>query len=392
VKKKTLALLIGACGVLPAHAQGSVTIYGLLDLSMGRSDNGSGVTLPSGVVPSAPAQKIYRLDTGVAYGSRLGFRGTEDLGGGLSANFLMEMGVAMDTGGLNQGGLAWGRQIYAGLGTSSWSLTAGRQYTPMNFAIATSEALNGGYWGNVTGEAVSAYESIGSSAGDGAPVGGRADNSVLGMFTTGPFTAKLMVTAGNENARGTGRLINASVLYKDGPLMATAVAGKVRQPATMITATASPEWMDSWMVGGSYDFKVAKLFVGAYQFTGPQNLANYSPAATLGSPTAVGQAYTWAKNKIVWVGATVPVGNGQILAQVARETFPYAGAATGAGTIIGLSYDYFLSKRTVLYTSYAQVNNNDRSRVPLYGAIPLVGPNGFGSDPRALSFGLRLSF
>lgn len=390
--KKTMALLIGACGVLPVYAQSTVTVYGLLDLSAGRSNTGSGVTLPGGTVPSAPAQKIDRLDSGVAYGSRLGVQAAADLGGGLRAKALAEMGVSADTGGSNQGGLAFGRQVYVGFTAPSWSVTAGRQYTPMNYALATSEALNGGYWGNITAEAVSAYESIGSSAGDGTPVGGRADNSVLGSYTSGAFTGKLMATAGNENSRGTGRLIDASILYNDGPLMLTAVAGRVRQPASMIIASASPEWMNSWMLGGSYDLAVAKIFLGAYQFTGPKNFANLSPAATLGSSTAASQAYTWEKNRIVWFGATVPVGNGQVLAQVARETFPYAGAPEGAGTIVGLSYDYFLTKQAVLYTSYGQVTNNSRARVPLYGSIPLVGPNGFGSDPRALSFGMRYSF
>jgi len=390
--KKIIALLVSAAAGCTTYAQSSVTLYGLLDLAVSRSQTGAGTTLPGGTVATASSQNQYRLDSGVAYGSRLGFRGTEDLGAGLRANFLMEMGVAADTGGLNQGGLAFGRQIFVGLENSNWSLTAGRQYTPMNAAVASFEALNGGYWGNVTAQAVAAYESIGATAGDGTPTGGRADNSLMGTLSSGGLTGKLMVTAGNENSRGTGQLINASVAYTSGPLSATAVVGGVRQGAAMITTTASPEWMRSWMVGAKYDFGVAKVFAGAYQFTGPQNFANLSSVATLGAPGASTQAYTWDKNRILWLGASVPMGPGVLLAQVARETFPYAGASDGAATILGLAYDYYLSRRTVVYASYGQVTNNGRARVPLYGAIPLVGPNGFGSDPRAISVGVRHSF
>ena len=135
-----------------------------------------------------------------------------------------------------------------------------------------------------------------------------------------------------------------------------------------------------------------KLYAGAFEFTAAKNKANYSAVNTLGAAGANAQAYAWNKNRIVWIGAGVPLVGGTLKAQVARESYPYTGAPDGTSTNFGIAYDYPLSKRTSMYTSYGAINNNERSRTPLYGAIPLVGPNGFGSDPHAFSVGMYHRF
>ena len=108
---------------LPAAAQSSVTMYGIYDIGVTRISNagGSGVT---------------RLEDSIAQGNRLGFRGTEDLGGGLRAFFNLEMGFAGDTGALRQGGLGFGRASIVGLGHKSWGeLSFGRQFDLMNSTL-----------------------------------------------------------------------------------------------------------------------------------------------------------------------------------------------------------------------------------------------------------------
>lgn len=392
--KKILALALTALAACSAaHAQNSVTIYGLLDLSVGASDTGEGTTLPGGTVRTANGFRNYRMDSGLMFGSRLGFRGVEDLGGGLRANFLLEMGINANTGTFNQGGLPWGRQIYVGLGGSNWSLTAGRQYTPMNNSIAGSEPLAGGSWGNVTGEALATFESIGAGAGSGGhQMAARANNALQLSASRAGLTGNLLVAAGDSNGRGTARFINPGVTYVAGPLRLDASYVRMRQNAEQITATAVPEWLDQWMVGGSYDFGMAKLFAGAFRFSGPQNKANLSAAATVGATGANSQAFNWDTHELYWIGASIPLAGGAAKVQVARQNFAYATGADGTATILGVAYDYPLSKRTLLYTSYGTVSNNGRSRTPLYGAIPLVGPNGFGSDPRALSVGVLHRF
>lgn len=376
-----------------ASAQSNVTIYGLIDLSMGVSSTGSGVTLPGGSKPGSGSSRVTRMDPNVALGSRLGFRGTEDLGDGLRANFLLEMGFAGDTGALTQGGLAFGRQAYMGLSGSNWALTMGRQYSLLNVAVATSEAFVGGYWGNVAGPAMGNAESLGSTPGNGTfQLNTRVDNSILMTASSGAFTGNLMLAAGNENTRGTGRSAQASVVYQQGPLRATAAYGRLRQNAEQIVAAANPEWLTQWTVGGSYDFQSIKVFGGYFSTDGAKNKANFTPVATVGAPGASPFAYLWDRQRIGWVSARVPLGQHSVAFSLSRTTLHYDGAASGNATTLGLVYEYLLSKRTTLYTNYGQVINNNRSRTGLYGAIPAVLPSDFGSHPKALSMGMYHRF
>src|SRR4051794_12518864 len=166
--KKLIPLVACATVALGAQAQNAVTIYGNLDAAGSVTKSSSGTTLPGGGVATGPSQRLYKLDSGIGPGSRLGFRGREDLGDGLAANFVMEMGMAVDTGALQQGGLAWGRQIFVGLSGKNWTLTAGRQYGPLDVAFGTADPMIGFFWGNaVAASGHGLYQSLGSTAGGG---------------------------------------------------------------------------------------------------------------------------------------------------------------------------------------------------------------------------------
>jgi predicted porin len=114
----TLATLLCAGA---AHAQSSVTVYGLLDV---------GVTWTNDRA-SYQGGSSTTVDTGVAQGSRLGFKGSEDLGDGMRANFVLEQGMNADTGTLGQGGLAWGRQASVGLAGGFGEVSLGRVFDVM---------------------------------------------------------------------------------------------------------------------------------------------------------------------------------------------------------------------------------------------------------------------
>ncbi|MCW5611796.1 MAG: porin [Rubrivivax sp.] len=384
--KEALALAAFMAATGAACAQSSVTVYGLVDLSVGRSQASAGTTGLGGTGTVTPAQTINREDSGVGFGSRLGFRGTEDLGGGLSARFALEMGLAADTGGLNQGGLAFGRQSYVGLWGNGWSVSLGRQYTPILLSMAATEPVAGGSWGNMTNQMIGVYEQSGSTPGNGSfQLVGRADNSVAVSGYFGPVTVNTMVSAGNENTRGTGRFLNAGITYAEGPVRLDASVARMRQNAEQIVATASPEWLKMTLLGGSYDLKFAKLYAGYYRLDGPQNAANLSAA---GAAT-----FKWNKLTAGWLGAKIPVGSLSVInAQIGKETFNYPGAPDGKATVLALNYEYSLSKRTTAYVSYGKVLNNDRSNAGLYGSIPLAAATGYNSDPSASSVGLRHAF
>jgi predicted porin len=138
--------LLMACA--SAQAQGTVNVYGMLDVALGVSKSTDGTTLPGAGTRIAGAPLLKRMDSGVGPGgTRLGFRGEEDLGNGLKAVFLLEHGFALDTGASQQLGVLFGRQIYLALvSAAGWSLSAGRQYTPINIAFSQSEPTNGFYW------------------------------------------------------------------------------------------------------------------------------------------------------------------------------------------------------------------------------------------------------
>jgi predicted porin len=116
----TLSLaLLGVAGA--AHAQSSVTLYGLIDESIqyvGQADRNN--------------NHLFQTYAGNIQGDRFGLKGTEDLGGGLKAIFQLENGFDVNSGKLGQGGLMFGRQAFVGLTQDAYgTLTLGRQYDPL---------------------------------------------------------------------------------------------------------------------------------------------------------------------------------------------------------------------------------------------------------------------
>jgi predicted porin len=352
-----------------AQAQGTVTVYGVLDLSLGVTNNGTG--------------NVKQMLSGVGPGSRLGFRGTEDLGDGLRANFVLEQGIAADTGGLTQGGLAWGRQAYVGLAKDWWSVTLGRQYSPIQISLVESDALRQVYWGGTPAVGSGTYQSPGAAAGSGGhQASARINNSVLATATGGGFTGRLMVAAGDEIVGGSGHLLMAGGTYKVGGLLVTGTVNRFRQYATTIAPGAPPQLQTEFNVGASYDFGPVMALAGHYSYDPSEN----RPA---GTPTAFDPRFL--KTTSDWIGLRAPIGVGTLMAQVMRTNFDYA-TDDGRGTTIAMTYEYPLSKRTTIYGSYAQVKNNDQGLVSIQAATVAVFPAFPGADLKAYSFGLRHAF
>ena len=103
-----------ACAPALAHAQSSVTLYGILD---------AGITF----VNNTGGAHVWKFDDGISYGNRIGFRGVEDLGGGLQAVFVLESGFRLGTGQYLFGGAEFGRQAYVGLKNAWGTLSFGNQ-------------------------------------------------------------------------------------------------------------------------------------------------------------------------------------------------------------------------------------------------------------------------
>jgi predicted porin len=125
MKKILLATAVASTFSITAHAQSSVTLYGIIDEGVQFNTNTKNVVNGTNV-----GGRQVTLDSASGLnGSRWGLRGAEDLGGGLKAIFTLESGINLNNGAFGQGGTAFGRQAFVGLSSSTYgTVTAGRQY------------------------------------------------------------------------------------------------------------------------------------------------------------------------------------------------------------------------------------------------------------------------
>jgi predicted porin len=162
-----------ACGLAPPAQAQSVTLYGIVDLAVEHLThvNASGASLNR--MPSV---------TGIST-SRLGFRGEEDLGGGLKAVFILESGIAPATGRLNYGGRIWGRLAHIGLSGPFGSLVLGRQANMTTYAVLT----------DVMGPSLYSIASL-----DPYLPNARSDNAIGYLGQAGGFTAGATYSFGRD--------------------------------------------------------------------------------------------------------------------------------------------------------------------------------------------------
>jgi predicted porin len=123
MKKMILAAALAAAFSSAAYAQTNVTMYGIVDAGIAYKKNGN------------PAGNTVSMESGQQSGSRLGFKGREDLGGGLAAIFTLESGFNIDDGKLGQGGRLFGRQAWVGMSGGFGSVKLGRQLTSLYTAL-----------------------------------------------------------------------------------------------------------------------------------------------------------------------------------------------------------------------------------------------------------------
>ncbi|SDE22010.1 porin [Paraburkholderia lycopersici] len=201
-----LVLAIAAAGAttaISARAQGSVTLYGIVDAGIAYVHNAQGA---SGQNQST----LVKLSSGNLSGSRWGLRGSEDLGNGLAAIFQLENGFNVGTGALGQGSREFGRKSIVGLASATWgTLTLGRQYDPLVDLVqpVTADGPFGGVFGT-PGDLDNYDNSL------------RVSNSVK---YTSPVVAGLQFEAlygfgGVAGATGSGQTYSFGAAYSNGPL------------------------------------------------------------------------------------------------------------------------------------------------------------------------------
>jgi predicted porin len=342
MKKSLLAfaVLTAISGV--ASAQSSVTLYGKVDLGLVYDAGG-------------PDGKSLRVSSGVTGGSRIGFKGVEDLGGGLKASFQLETGYCADSnnnpaGSFCTGGNFMGRQAYGALSGNFGSVSAGRQYSLGFVNLTTIDPFGTGFAGQINNIFHNSGVRLNNSFQYNTPVMSGFNASV--EFSAGEKT-------GNWEA---GREAGAALTYASGPIYAGATYYDLNTTNTTPAVTARKTWQG----GGTYDFGVVKLHAMIQGTKTSDELLD-----RVDRINAMG-------------GVTIPLAGGSVMASYVHSNDKLD--ADQDANQIGVGFLYPLSKRTSVYTSFAHIQN-------LHGAAFTVGnATDTGTGNKSFDFGVVHNF
>jgi predicted porin len=347
--KKILGVLGLAAVATTAAAQSNVTIYGIIDAGLVRESGGA-------------AGSVTKLGSGVQNGSRLGFRGVEDLGGALSAIYVLESGFNIDTGVSGQGGLLFGRQAFVGLKSKDLgTITAGRQYTPLYMGLSAVDPF--------LGAATAA-----SGANMLAEGGLRMNNTVkYALPVVNGFSGEVAYGFGETATDSSaGRNLGALLTYATGPL---ALQLAHHQANTIPTGTVPQANGKTTFVGGSYKVGTATASLG-YAINKGMVVINSSARPNTDS-------------RDVLLGLTLPFGSAStFLASVILKDD--RSALNADARQMGIAYYYALSKRTNLYAAYARINNDGALGTKDFFTVGNGSDTGTGN--RGLNLGVRHVF
>ena len=322
MKKNVAALAVLSAVAAVSHAQSNVSLYGLVDVFVGEATTKvdvGGTTTKGG--PGAS------LNSGGLNGSRWGLRGSEDLGGGLKANFQLEAGFSADTG-VAAGG--FNRTSKVGLSGGFGSIEMGRQYTHLYQLVDGFDAQ-----GTSSFSATSAL--FGPSVLSGLVLAPtiRRDNMV--QYTTpdmGGFSAGVQYAFGENGGAGVsaGRVISLSASYANGPAAVQGVYESAKGPG------AGAANAKSTGLGVSYDFSVVKVLA---------QLVHQEDGLTTGI-----KENGYVLSAIVPVGAAGSINMG-IGGERMKETA--SGVRIAKASSLGMEYRHNLTKRTTVYAGVTQL-------------------------------------
>jgi len=379
--KKSLVALAVLAAAGAASAQSSVTLFGIVDAGVSYVDTKT--DLAGG---GSSKQKQYGLSNSGYNSSRIGFRGTEDLGGGLAAGFWLEAPLGNDSGNISSGNF-FNRRSTVSLSGGFGEIRLGRDFTPTFWNDTTFDPFG------TNGVGTNVINVAHNTPGALDPNYTRSSNSV-GYFlppNLGGFYGQVMygfdeqIKTDGAFQSQQGRYAGGRFGYANGPLDIAVAYGQNKAVDTIATETK----VKTANLGASYDLGVVKLFGELSQ-------------VRVETETFAGTT----KPKINgWLfGATAPVGPGLIRASVGQARYSFDGPGDDPrATKFALGYVHNLSKRTALYATVAHTSNKDGSAL-VSGTNLNQGANGVGStsvgfvaggEPKSSNgyeFGIRHSF
>jgi len=304
---------------LAGAAQAQVKLYGMVDMSVGSFENAHA---------KGTDARVTAVESGKMMTSYFGLSGSEDLGGGLKAEFVLESFIGADTGGnvKNMADGFWSRGSFVALSGGFGKLAVGQYdnplfasgylYNPFGSSMQFSPTMRHYYALNTTGGTPAAGSALGFDTG-------FVNSLTYETPNMGGFMATLQYSPKESTASTSKNSYAAAVNYTAGPLSAqlTYVKGGI--------ATAYLDDQKVWSLGASYDFGVAKAFG---QYTDSDSTTNAR------------------EDKMYQIGVSVPLSDkASVMAsygQLKRE--PNAGASS-KDKVLSLGYGYALSKRTDVY-------------------------------------------
>ena len=345
MKKSLLALATLTAFAGAASAQSSVTLFGIIDAGYGRV--------------SAGGKSVTGISNSSLNSSRLGFRGVEDIGGGMRAGFWLEAALSNDDG--NAAGLNFQRRSTVSLMGNFGEIRLGRDYTPSfwNTAIYDPFGVNGIGTANTPGMI--------SAAGVATNTTAVRSNNTIGYFLPGGlggFNGQVQYgfgeVASNAPNRGQGNYFGFRFGYAAGPLAANYAYGNVKGSAGASNVTTNN-------IGVSYDLGMVK------------------PMFFWGSE----KARSGAKVTAWELGATAPMGQGELRAAYSR--YDVANSSNDWNKF-AVGYGYNLSKRTQILGTYARVSNKGTQTRSVSNNGLSAGAASPGGSSTGYEFGIRHVF
>ncbi len=362
MKKSLLALAVLGAFAGAASAQSSVTLFGIVDLNLRYIDNDAGTQ--------------YQMNQDGNASSRLGFRGVEDLGGGMNASFWIEGAVNPQNG--TAAGQTWQRRQTVSLAGGWGEVRLGRDYTSTfwNWTIFDPFGTNG--IGNAGNLGFVQSQPVPSGGAYGTLV--RADNMVayfLPSGIAGGLYGQAQVAAG-QGSNG-NKYLGFRLGYASGPFNVAGAWGRTQVtggvPGQVPPFGLGDSSGTNWNLGGSWDFGVVKA------------------SAFYGNLT-----YQALDQSNWYIGLQAPIGLWTLkgtYGQVSRSGIePFAAGWDNQSAwqlAVGATYD--LSKRTALYATYSHIDNSDGARF-IVGAMngQPAGGSGIDASSQGFEFGIRHSF
>lgn len=417
MKKSLLALAVLGAFAGAAQAQSSVTIYGIVDtgitftnaISTG-SDTPGGTSITwNNTVDNPGTSNRFDMESGILQGSRLGFKGVEDLGGGLSAVFNLEAGFQADAGSLDEAGNLFRRKSVVGLSGGFGTVLLGRQTDGLDdIGTLTSVADFGSQTGAV-GHNLNRLE------------GTRSINSIrYNTADLGGFVGTLIYGLGEQaGQRSAGQSFGASGLYTNGPLGLGAgyyqsKAGINPSDTFQTSSTGTDTVLKTFTLAASYQLGAARLYGNWSRVKQP--MAVGADGNTVIATEINGQGWGYKaysiggtnndKTDIFELGASYALSPSlKLLGSVQQSrinyvasTDPTVGQAMNATlglkgrlTQFNLGADYSLSKRTDLYAFVSNLRAKKTGNPGISGNAN-GDAAGYGANQVSASVGIRHKF